>query len=297
MGNHMSILSNCKKEIGRGDAVWHKLVDAHGSKVDVGGYSLKVIDMGTGQAVVMIHGFGDSAYCYHKNLRALLDAGFRVILVEQPGLGQSDIPPQPYTYSVENQAEAISTALDCLGIDRFPIVGHSMGGGIALYLAFYYPQRIEKTVCIDGACYPLEGMRLFANPVALSLGKFIVRPWIIRMALNDVFYDKSKVTDAMVAEYAKPLNKPGYMNALAGLAESFFSEKFMAMTQRYASLSPPLHIFWGEHDKWLPPEFGRRLAATVGGSRLHMMKEAGHSPHQERPEAFNALLVSALRKR
>lgn len=290
----MSILSGCKKEIGRGDTAWHRRVDPYGSKVDVGGYALKVVDMGTGQAVVMIHGFGDSAYCYHKNVQALLDSGFRVILVEQPGLGQSDIPPQPYTCSVENQAEAIRTALDNLGMDRFLLVGHSMGGGIALYLATHYPQRIGKVICIDGACYQPESMRLFANPIALSIGKFIVGPWFVRMALNDAFYDKSKVTDAMVAEYAKPLEKQGYMDALAGLARDFFSEKFTAMVQRYEGLSPPLDIIWGEQDKWLPPEFGRRLAATVGGSRLHMLKEAGHSPHQERPETFNALMVDAL---
>jgi len=291
----MSILSGCKKEIGRGDAAWHKMVEPHGSNVDAGGYSLKAIDMGTGQPVVMIHGFGDSAYCYHKNLQALLDWDFRVILAEHPGLGQSDIPTRPYTYSVENQAEAIRTALDNLGIGRFLLVGHSMGGGIALYLATHYPQRIEKVICIDGACYPPENMPLFVNPVALSIGKFIVGPWIVRMALNDAFYDKSKVTDAMVAEYAKPLKKPGYMNVLADLARDFFSEKFTAMTQRYENLSPPLDIFWGEHDKWLPPEFGRRLAATVGGSRLHIIKRAGHSPHQERPETFNSLLVRTLR--
>jgi pimeloyl-ACP methyl ester carboxylesterase len=85
------------------------------------------------------------------------------------------------------------------------------------------------------------------------------------------------------------------MDVLAGLAKDFFSENFTAMTQRYASLSPPLEIVWGEKDKFLPPEFGRRLSAAVSGSRLHMLKKAGHSPHQERPETFNRLLVDALR--
>jgi pimeloyl-ACP methyl ester carboxylesterase len=54
-------------------------------------------------------------------------------------------------------------------------------------------------------------------------------------------------------------------------------------------------MVWGDHDKRLPPAFGRRLAARVGGSRRHLLKMAGLSPHQERPKTFNARLVDALR--
>jgi pimeloyl-ACP methyl ester carboxylesterase len=286
----------CKKDLGPGDTSWHQVVANHQRKVDVGGYSLNVVDMGTGNPVVMIHGFADSAYCYHRNVQTVLDHGFRVVLPEPPGLGQSDIPPAPYVYSVENQAEAIRTCLDRMGIERFILVGHSMGGGIALYLASHYPQRIAKLMMIDAACYDPKRFQFFRLPGASHIAGAIAGKWIIRMALNDVFYDKTKVTDAMVSEYAQPLRKPGYMKVLAGLSKQYFSEAHTAMQASYGQLETPLTIVWGREDTWLPPEFGAKLAHTAPSARLHLVQDAGHSPHQEQPEAFNKLLAEFLKE-
>jgi 2-hydroxy-6-oxonona-2,4-dienedioate hydrolase len=284
----------CQKDLGPGDTSWHRTVADHQHKVDVGGYSLNVVDMGTGDPVVMIHGFADSAYCYHKNVQTVLDRGFRVVLPEPPGLGQSDIPPAPYVYSVENQAEAVRTCLDRMGIERFTLVGHSMGGGIALYLATHYPQRIAKLMVIDAACYDPERFQFFRLPGASYIAGAIAGKWIMRMALHDVFYDKTKVTEAMVSEYAQPLRKPGYVKVLAELSKQYFSAAHTAMQSRYGHLEPPLTIVWGREDTWLPPEFGDKLAHTVPNARLHLVQNAGHSPHQEQPEAFNKLLAGFL---
>ena len=285
----------CKKDPGPGDRSWHQVVANHLREVDVGGYSLNAVDMGTGNPVVMIHGFADSAYCYHRNVQTVLEHGFRVVLPEPPGLGQSDIPPAPYVYSVENQAEAIRTCLDRMGIERFILVGHSMGGGIALYLATHYPQRIAKLMIIDAACYDPKRFQFFRLPGASHIAGAIAGRWLIRMALNDVFYDKSKVTDAMVSEYAQPLRKPGYVKVLAGLSKQYFSEAHTAMQSRYGHLDTPLFIVWGREDTWLPPEFGETLASTAPHARLYLLKDAGHSPHQEQPEVFNKLLAEFLK--
>jgi pimeloyl-ACP methyl ester carboxylesterase len=291
----MAFSGGCKKDLGPGDTSWHATVDSHQRKVDVGGYSLNVVDMGSGHPVVMIHGFADSAYCYNKNVQTALDDGFRVVLPEQPGLGKSDIPPEPYIYSVENQAEAIRTCLDRVGLNRFILVGHSLGGGIALYLATHYPERIVKLMIIDGACYEPEGSHLWALPGASHIGGAIAGKWLVRMALNDVFYDNTKVTEEMVSEVAQPLNKPGYMGVLAGLSGQYFSDAHTAMRQRYMHLDIPCMIIWGDQDTWLPPEFGKKLAATARNARLHILKDAGHSPHQEKPEEFNQLFAEFLK--
>jgi pimeloyl-ACP methyl ester carboxylesterase len=252
--------------------------------------------MGTGNPVVMIHGFADSAYCYHKNVQSVLGRGYRVVLPEPPGLGQSEIPPEPYVYSVENQAEAIRTCLDLMGIGRFILVGHSMGGGIALYLATHYPQRIVKLMIIDAACYEPKRFQFFRLPGASYIAGAISGEWLIRMALKDAFYDKNKVTDDMVSEYAQPLRKPGYVKVLAGLSKQYFSEAHTAMQLRYAHLDTPLFIVWGRQDTWLPREFGEKLASAAPNARLNLLKDAGHSPHQEQPEAFNKLLAEFLKE-
>ena len=291
----MALSWGCRKDPGPGDTSWHRIVESHQRKVDLGGYALNVVDMGTGHPVVMIHGFADSAYCYHKNIQTVLGQGFRVVLPEQPGLGQSDIPPMPYVYSVENQAEAIRTCLDLMGIERFVLVGHSMGGGIALYLAAHYPQRIVNLMVIDGACYEPKRMPLLRLPGMSYIGGIIFGKWLIRMALKNAFYDRHKVTDAMVSEYAQPLCKPGYIEVLTGLSRQYFSKAHTAMQLGYAHLTTPLSIVWGRQDTWLPPEFGETLADKAPNAKLHLLKDAGHSPHQEQPEAFNKRLAEFLK--
>ena len=291
----MALSGGGKKDLGPGDPSWHQTVESHQRNVDVGGYSLNVVDLGAGPPVVMIHGFADSAYCYHKNVQTVLDQGFRVVLPEQPGLGQSDIPPGPYVYSVENQAEAIRTGLDKMGIARFVLVGHSMGGGIALYLAAHYPQRIEKLMVIDGACYEPKRMQLLRLPGVSFIDRVIAGRWLIRLALKNAFYDGRKVTEAMVSEYAQPLRKPGYIEVLAGLSRQYFSAAHTAMQRGYAHLDTPPFIVWGRHDTWLPPELGEKLADTAPNASLHLLQDAGHSPHQEQPEAFNNLLAEFLK--
>jgi len=103
------------------------------------------LDMGgSGPAVLMVHGFADSTYCWHKNVKPLMDEGFRVVLVDQPGLGRSDIPPEGYVFSVAAQASAVLRVADALNLTAFHIVGSSMGGGISLYMSIYHPERIQK---------------------------------------------------------------------------------------------------------------------------------------------------------
>ncbi len=99
----------------------------------------------------------------------------------------------------------------------------------------------------------------------------------------------------MVDEYVRPL-QPGYLRRLVAYRRQYFSAAFRAMTERYAELRMPLLIVWGDHDTWLPMDFGRRLHARVPKSRFEIIPDAGHLPHQERPDLTNPLLVEFLRK-
>ena len=148
----------------------------------------------------------------------------------------------------------------------------------------------------DGACYAPPRTQIWALPGAAHIGGAIAGKWLMRMALQDVFYDNDKVTDDMIAEYAQPLRKPGYMRVLAGLSRHFFSETHAAMQLKYMDLDTPLEVVWGQQDTWLPPEFGRQLADTVPNARLELVEEAGHSPHQEQPEVFNKRLAEFLKE-
>jgi pimeloyl-ACP methyl ester carboxylesterase len=287
----------CRIRVGEGDPAWNDFVGPYRHEAEVNGVRMHYIDMGQGDPVLLIHGYADSTYGWHRNLRPLLDAGYRVVLVDQPGLGRSGVPPEPYLFSVENQAGVILTLADRLGLRKFSAVGHSMGGGISLYLSHEHPDRVRCVVAIDPACYqpPGHGLtQLLTLPGVPTLADATKGRFLVERSLKDVYFNDDLVDDALIDEYARPMNRKGYMNVLGALRKEFFSEEFARMTEDYGSLAPPLLILWGERDTWVPPAFGTRLQATVPGSRLRTVPESGHNPHQERPDVVNALLLDFL---
>jgi pimeloyl-ACP methyl ester carboxylesterase len=288
------LLVGCSGPIGRGDLKWHKLIASHSRHMDMGGYKLHYLDLGQGRPVVMIHGFADSTYCWHANAKALLEAGLRLILVDQPGLGQSGIPPAPYTYSLENQAAAVMKLCDHLGLKRFSLVGSSMGGGIALYLAWRHPGRVERMVLLDPACFEPPGIRWLALPGAGYLASLLGGRWSVGRGLKSAYYRDDLVNDAVIDEYARPTQKKGFFKVLSSLSSQYFSPAFHAMTKAYGQIKTPALIIWGQFDTWVPPEYGRRLHKALAGSELKVIKDTGHLPHQEDPRAVNRLLVDFL---
>jgi pimeloyl-ACP methyl ester carboxylesterase len=288
----------CKIEVGEGDRHWHALVDPHRKFESMAGYRLHYIDMGEGDPVVMVHGFADSTYSWHKNLRGLLSEHFRVILVDQPGLGFSDLPPSSHTYTVENQAKEILRLLDRLHIDHFNLVGHSMGGGIVLYLSQKFPERINKTIVIDPASFkiPLSYLGPLASiPGMDHLVSLLACRWLVGFALKMVYYNDHEVTDIRIDEYARHLNRPGSCKVLSALFRQYFSDALTRMSRGYEDMTVPLLIIWGEKDCWIPVEYGVRLHRQVPKSLFYRMPKCGHNAHQECDEEVNRLMVDFLK--
>ncbi len=288
-------LGSCKTEIGEGDKAWNDMTASFRKTVDMGGYSLHYIDMGSGEPVVMVHGFADSTYCWHENVPPLKDAGYRLIIMDQPGLGRSDIPPEPYEFSIENQAKAIVRLTEKLGVWKFSIVGHSMGGGIALYITANHPKRVRKTVLIDPVWSKPPEVQLMALPGMEFLSSHFGGRWSVRMGLEDAYYDSDKVDAAMVDEYSRPISKPGYWKTLISLEKQFYSPGFQKMAQSCQWIENPVLIIWGRKDTWVPVENGRTLNEKINNSTLSVIEDCGHNPHQECSDKVNPLLVDFLR--
>jgi pimeloyl-ACP methyl ester carboxylesterase len=285
----------CKIKVGEGDRDWYALVDPHRRYESMDGYRLHYIDMGRGDPVVLVHGFADSTYSWHKNLLVLLNEHFRVIMVDQPGLGFSDIPPDSHTYTIENQAEEILRLLDKLQIQHFSLVGHSMGGGIALYLSQKVPDRIDKAVAIDPACFKISRRFIMAFPGMDHMASIFASRWLLGCSLKDVYYNDDKVNEVLIDEYARYLNRHGSWKVLSKLSRQYFSDAFALMTQGYEEMTLPLLIIWGEEDSWISVEHGARLHRKVPNSRFSRLPRCGHNPHQECDGKVNRLMVDFLK--
>jgi pimeloyl-ACP methyl ester carboxylesterase len=284
----------CSFKIGKGDKVWNDFVSPHSKLADMGNYKMHYIDIGKGKPIVLVHGFSDSTYCWHNTIHELIDAGFRLIIVDQPGMGKSEIPPEPYIFSIENQSKEIIRLTEKLQLKEFSLIGHSMGGGIALYISYLYPQKAMNTIAIDPACFRLPKRILLTYPGMTHIASVFAGRWSVKMALKDVYYNDDKVDDKLIDEYTRPMVKPNYLKLLVSLSKQYFSDEFDRMVDHYDKMNIPLLIIWGEQDEWIPVEYGIKLHEKIPNSKLVILNKCGHNSHQECSAGVNSEIMKFM---
>lgn len=262
--------------------------------VQVGDQLVHVEQTGTGEAVVLLHGFGASAYSWRKVVPGLA-AAHRVVAIDLSGFGYTQRPKQRARYTREAQAKLVLDTLDALGIARAHIIGHSYGGGLTLYLAQEHPERFRTMVLVDSsaptyandrrsraaAFRPLTG--LFVRAVAL-------RRSMVRKGLLHSFYDHSLVTPELVEAYYDRLAVEGATDAFYGLT----APAPAGAPVRLEKIAVPALVVWGAHDELIDPEVGRRAAARLPHAEFVLFAGSGHLPMEEEPEAFLAAVLPFL---
>jgi pimeloyl-ACP methyl ester carboxylesterase len=255
-------------------------------------------DAGSGETVVMLHGGGPGATGwsnYSRNIGPFVDAGFRVILIDCPGFGQSDPIVVDEPRDIPNAA-AVKGLLDSLGIERAHLIGNSMGGASAMRFALEYPQRLGRLVLMGpGGCgpsymvpQPTEGIKhltnLFAHPSLEGLKRMI-----------DVFvYDRAAVTDELIeGRYASMMRNDGIH--LKNWTVSRPKAMHPDLSPRFPQIKARTLCIWGRDDRFLPLDHGLKLVFGIPDSRLHVIARCGHWAQWEHADEFNRLVIGFLR--
>lgn len=266
---------------------------------DAGAVRLAYRDSGKGQPIVLLHGFGASSYTWRHVEPELVKWGYRVLTVDLKGFGLSDKPPDE-KYSIFNQAELISAFIRQLQLKDATIIGHSLGGGVALVLALDdnpdVRSRISKLVLIDSIAYSQNipiAFNILRTPVLGQIGSRIVPIEVqTRVALKLAFFDDSKFNDEDVKEYANALRDKGSRHAMIQTARQIMPENLPELSSRYRSIQVPTLIVWCDHDKVIKPNIGLRLHNNLPNSTFRVIRDCGHLPHEEKPhETLRALQV------
>lgn len=250
------------------------------------GVRVRTADLGAGPAVVCVHGaFVDRTTW--SEVASELTHRFRVVIPDLPGFGESEKPPvSRFAYDVDTFSEAIADLLAGLGIARAALVGHGLGGAIALAVATRHAELVSSLVLVDAWCYPMTTpfeQRLARAPF---LGGLVVKQLAGRGAFRSFFrrrllHEPSIVTSARINAFYDAFNTPAARSsALATLRATADMRAVFALTGR---VSCPTLVIWGRHDLWLPAAIGQRISREIRGAGFELL-DAGHMPQEERPQ-------------
>jgi pimeloyl-ACP methyl ester carboxylesterase len=258
---------------------------------------LRVHEEGDGEPVVLIHGlFVD--HSTWSGASAALKTEFRLIAPDLPGFGESEKPsPSRFPYGVEAFAEAIADLYAGLELGRAAVVGHGLGGAIALTLAARHPELVQRLVLLDALCYdaPLDLRRRVAlMPV---LGSVVFKQLWGRATFRSYFRDAmfsngSGISNERIDHYYSIFNSPAARgSALSTLRSTMDTRAVEAQTTR---IHTPTLVIWGRRDKLYPPALGQRLAREIRGAGFEVL-DSGHAVHEERPSEVASVISRFLR--
>lgn len=245
---------------------------------------------GSGDPILFLHGLGGSLYTW-RYMVTPLSGQYKVILIDLRGQGKS---PKPHDkkYSILEQGELIYQFIVEHNLKTLTLVGNSYGGAVSLLLAIKLcaqnRPRLSKLVLIDSGGYPdhlPDYLKILRTPILGWLAVHLIPPKTqIRIVLDKSYYDKSKITDAQIAAYAKPLASRGGRHAMLQIGKQAIPGNIREYIDKYPTISVPTLILWGDDDRVLPPLIGERLKDAIPNSRLQFIQYAGHIPQEEQPD-------------
>lgn len=251
---------------------------------------------GSGPALLLIHGIGDNSTAWAP-VHSQLARRFTVIAPDLLGHGQSDKPRADY--SVAAYANGMRDLLSVLDIERVTVVGHSLGGGVAMQFAYQFPQLVDRLILV-GAGGVTKDVNIALRFAALPAGAealALLRLPLVLPALQAIGH----LLGAVVGSTGVGRDIPNALRILADLPEPTASAAFtrtlravvdwrgqvVTMLDRcYLTESVPVQLIWGEQDVVIPVSHAHMAHAAMPGSRLEIFPKSGHFPFHDDPDRF-----------
>lgn len=270
---------------------------AKGKFVTVDGKKVHYVEAGNGPPIILIHGFLYHTVMWKKNIDALAEK-FKVYAIDLWGWGYSERLKER-EYSFERYGKQIVGFMDALNIKKATLAGQSMGGGISVYVAAHYPERVDRLILVDPAVipYPMTTIgKIYQFPFIGEFMNAIPGDALMKNNIKTIwFYDKNKVTEEYCKEVLQPLCIKGSYAGTMFILRHVLKEPYVeSEANLLAKMSIPTLIIHGREDKAIPLDRSKRLNDLWKGSKLVIFDKAGHSPHEEYPEKFNKLAIGFL---
>ena len=269
--------------------------------VSIHGHEVSYRMGGDGPAILLIHGMAGSSLTW-KEVMPLLARSYTVLAPDLLGHGESAKPLGDY--SLGSFASGLRDFLTVVGVERMTVVGQSLGGGVAMQLAYQYPELCERLVLVNSGGLGRE-VSWMLRVLTLPGTEFIMPvlfPAFVRDRGNDLsqFLLRKGLRAPRIAEMwrayvslAEPENRRAFIRTLRAVVDPG-GQVVSAKDRLYLTVGMPTLIVWGDADHIIPVAHAYAAHEATPGSRLEIFEGVGHFPHAEEPLRFAAVLTDFI---
>jgi len=256
----------------------------HSKKIKVDGRDIHYLTVGHGDPLVVIHGGSEGARAWMDNM-AELSASYTVFVPDLPGFGKSE--PLDGDYFIPELTEFVDRFSNNLGLESFHLMGHSLGGGVALNYALEFPHKLKKLVLVSSLCLGREialWVRFLSIPaICRAIGAAVLAvlrgvKWVVKSLLAPI-------------EFVMPFSRES-MNL--GISVTNFKEQTLVLANRLSEVVMPTLVVWGAKDPIVPVRQAYAAAQLIPDCQLKIFEDCGHSVYREELQRFSRVLTGFL---
>jgi 2-hydroxy-6-oxonona-2,4-dienedioate hydrolase len=256
-------------------------------EIAVFGQKIHYVEVGSGPALILLHGLGGSTQNWALNFGPL-SKEFHVIIPDQIGFGTSDKPL--INYRIATYVDFLDQFCKQLKIERATLVGGSMGGWVAAAFTIAFPDRVDRLVLVDAAGYAPAVNFDYRTLYGLNPSS---REGMKKLA-GRIFFNKAFATDQVMDQFmAQRIGAGDGYTINMIIASMIRGEDFL--DNRVEDIKQPTLIVWGREDGLIPLSDGQRFKKEIPNSTLAVIEQCGHVPNFEKAAEFNAALLKFLK--
>ncbi len=272
--------------------------------ITIHGHDLAFLRAGKGPTLVLLHGMAGSSATW-RHVVPLLAHGFTLLVPDLIGHGESAKPARG-DYALGAYASAVRDLMLAVGVERATLVGQSFGGGVAMQLAYQFPEYCERLVLVGSG-----GLGIEVNPILRVLsvpGGSLALPVACRPLFRDLgekllaWRQRRGRTMPPAAEeiwrsyasLADPPTRRAFLLTLRAVVD-LYGQRVTARDRLYLASEMPTLVIWGTNDPIIPASHAFETHAAMRGSRLELFEDTGHYPHCEHPERFARVVAEFVR--
>jgi pimeloyl-ACP methyl ester carboxylesterase len=206
-----------------------------------------------------------------------------VIRLDLPGFGLTGASPAN-DYSEEKDLATLTHFADKLGLEKFSVMGHSMGGKMAWSLAASQPERVQALVLMAPDGFPETkdiGTKPYEVPAVMGLVKYVFPKYLVRKSIEPAFSDVDALNDALVNRYFDMLRAPGVRGAILNRSNQTI---YTDPVPRLKAIKAPTLLIWGEQDQMIPSTNAQSYANVLSNSTTVIVPKLGHLLQEEQPD-------------